>query len=273
VKISVLASGSGGNATLVEAGATRILVDAGLSGRELVTRLETVGVAPEEIQGILVTHEHGDHTRGMGVFARRYGTPVYLTDRTRQACRRLFRRAEETVIYRPGRPFEIGDVRVEPFLTVHDAVDPVGVAVVDAVSEIRLGVATDLGRPNAQIRHALSGCDFLILEANHDERLLREAPYPWSVKNRIASSHGHLSNEAAARFAVELLHPRLAGVLLAHLSREANRPQLALEVVAAALERAGYWGFLEVASQDRPTPLIDVQELRRSTGPEQLSLL
>lgn len=273
MKVSVLASGSGGNATLLEAGGTRILLDAGLSGRELTNRLEIVGIHPEDVHGILVTHEHLDHTRGMGVFARRYGTPIYLTERTRVACDRLLRGGERTVAYRPGRPFEIGAVRVEPFLTVHDAVDPVGVAVVDAASGIRLGLATDLGRPNAQIRHALSGCDFLILEANHDERLLHQAPYPWSVKSRIASSHGHLSNEAAARFVVELLHPRLRGVLLAHLSTEANRPELAMEVVSEALRRAGYEGFLEVASQDRPTRLIDLHQLRRSAGPEQLSLL
>jgi phosphoribosyl 1,2-cyclic phosphodiesterase len=120
---------------------------------------------------------------------------------------------------------------VESFLTVHDAADPVGVAVVDECTGLRLGVATDLGRPTAQIRHALAMCDLLILEANHDDVLLRTSAYPWSVKRRIASSHGHLSNQAAARFAVELLHPRLAGVVLAHLSNECNRPELALQAV------------------------------------------
>lgn len=273
MRVSMLGSGSGGNATFVEVGDTQILVDAGFSGRDLARRLRRVGMDPDAIDGILVTHDHGDHTRGVGVFARRHETPVYLTDRTRHACAKLFRGKERTVPYRPGRPFRIGEVRVEPFITVHDAVDPVGVAVVDPVAKIRLGVATDLGRPTAQIRHALSDCDFLILEANHDEALLYEAPYPWSVKNRIASSHGHLSNEAAARFAVELLHGRLAGILLAHLSNESNRPELAHEVVSRALEGAGWKGFLGVARQDEPTPLIDVAELRRRTGPQQLSFL
>lgn len=273
MKLSMLGSGSGGNATLVEAGGTRILVDAGFSGRDLARRLRRVGVVPEAIDGILVTHDHGDHTRGVGVFARRHDTPVYLTDRTREACRKLFRGGERIVPYRPGHPFRIGGVRIEPFITVHDAVDPVAVAVADPATGVRLGVATDLGRPTAQIRHALSRCDFLILEANHDEGLLYQAPYPWSVKARIASSHGHLSNEAAARFVVELLHPRLAGVLLAHLSNESNRPDLALSVVSRALDEAGWEGFLEVARQDRPTELIDVAELRRRTGPPQLSFL
>ena len=180
-------------------------------------------------------HDHGDHTKGAGVFSRRHGTPVYLTERTLAACSRLFRGTEPTVTYRAGRHFEVGSIRVEPFLTVHDAADPVAVALVDTTTETRVGVATDLGRPNAQIRLALSGADFLILEANHDEELLRTGPYPWAVQQRIASSHGHLSNHAAARFACELLHPRLAGVLLAHLSQECNRPELAEAVVGDAL--------------------------------------
>ncbi len=273
MRISVLGSGSAGNSILVAAGSTRILVDAGFSGRELVRRLDAVGVAAESLAGIVVTHDHGDHTRGIGVLARRFGVPLYLTELTHRACRRLLRGSEDVRTYRPGRAFEIGSLRVEPFLTVHDAVDPVAVAVVDPHTETRIGLATDLGRPTAQVRHALSGCDFLVLEANHDEVLLREAPYPWSVKGRIASSHGHLSNHAAARLACDLLHPRLAGILLAHLSNESNRPELAHRVVSGALERAGYRGYLAVARQDDPTELIDVGALRLRTGPAQLSFL
>jgi phosphoribosyl 1,2-cyclic phosphodiesterase len=258
---------------LVHAGNTHVLVDAGFSARDVARRLEILGVAPERIQGIVVTHDHGDHTRGIGVFARRHGTPLYLTERTHEACASLFRGGEDVREYRAGRAFLIGDVRVEPFLTVHDAADPVGVALVDECTGLRLGVATDLGRPTAQIRHALQACDLLILEANHDEVLLAGSPYPWSVKRRIGSSHGHLSNQAAARFAVELLHPRLAGIVLAHLSNECNRPDLALEVVGTALERAGWKGYLEVARQDRPSAWLDVEELRYRLGPIQLSLL
>jgi len=178
-----------------------------------------------------------------------------------------------SMVVRDHDPFDLGDLRVEPFLTVHDAADPVGVAVVERPTGLRLGVATDLGRPTAQIRHALEGCDVLILEANHDELMLATSPYPWAVKRRIASSHGHLSNQAAARFAVELLHPRLAGVVLAHLSNECNRADLALEVVGNALAKEGWQGHLAVAVQDEPLPLIDVEELRRRTGPSQLSFL
>lgn len=272
MRVSVLGSGSGGNATFVEAGGTRLLVDAGFSARDLTRRLVQVGAEPASVTAILVTHDHGDHTRGMGVFARRHGVALYLTESTRTACDGLLRGTETTVTYRPGHPFTIGTVRVEPFLTVHDAADPVGVAIVDESTGIRLGVATDLGRPTAHIRHALSGCDFLVLEANHDERLLHGADYPWSVKSRIAGSHGHLSNGAAARLALDLLHPRLAGIVLAHLSAECNRPDLARSVVGRALSRAGYQGFLGVAGQDEPTAFIDVAALRRRLEPTQLSL-
>jgi phosphoribosyl 1,2-cyclic phosphodiesterase len=273
VRIAVLGSGSAGNATLVHAGDTFVLVDAGFSGRDLARRLGSLEVAPERVQAVVITHDHGDHTRGMGVFARQHGTPLYLTRRTRDACARVLRGSEEVRLYRPGHPFTVGDLRVEPFITVHDAADPVGVALVDARAGTRMGVATDLGRPTAQIRHALSQCDFLVLEANHDELLLASSTYPWPVKRRIASSHGHLSNHDAARFAVELLHPRLAAVVLAHLSEACNRPELALRVVGDALRRAGWRGHLQVAAQDEPTGWLDVEELRSREGPPQLTLL
>lgn len=273
MKVSVLGSGSRGNATLVQAGPTRLLVDAGFSGKDLERRLGLLRVPPESIAGIVVTHDHSDHTRGAGVFARRFGTPVYATEATLSACQGVFRGTETVVSYRPGRSFEVGALRVEPFLTVHDAVDPVAVAVVDGRTGSRVGIATDLGRPTAQVHHALSGSDFLILEANHDEALLQQGPYPWSVKSRIASSHGHLSNHAAARFAVELLHPRLAGVVLAHLSQECNRPELAEEVVGAALRKAGFKGYLAVAPQDEPTDFLEIESLRARLGPDQFTLL
>lgn len=273
VKVSVLGSGSSGNSVLVWAGSTRILVDAGFSARNLEERLSILDVAADEIQAIVITHDHGDHTRGMGVFARRHGTPLYMTAPTRASCERLLRGPERVVEYRAGYPFLIGDVRVEPFITIHDAVDPVGVALVDECTGLRLGLATDLGRPTTQIRHALSECDLLILEANHDEVMLHTSHYPPSVKRRISSSHGHLSNQAAARFVTELMHPRLAGVVLAHLSKDCNRPALARDVVSSALDKIGWKGHLEVAVQHRPTQLLDIERLRLQAGPSQLSLL
>lgn len=273
MRVTVLGSGSRGNAILVESRRTRILVDAGFSARDLEGRLAAVGVPPEAILAVVITHDHGDHTRGMGVFARRFGAPLYLTEATRSACGPLLRGEEEVRSYRAGFPFQIGDLRIEPFLTVHDARDPVAVAVRDPETGFKLGVATDLGRPTAQVRHALEESHLLILEANHDEGLLHQGPYPWSVKSRIASSHGHLSNDAAATLALELLHPRLAGVVLAHLSAECNTPALAEAVVGRALKEAGFRGLLRVADQDGPTGPLDLVELSRRLDPDQLSLI
>ena len=207
------------------------------------------------------------------MFARRHGTPLYMTAATREACGRLLSGGEEVRSYRPGVSFRIGCLKMDPFLTVHDARDPVAVTVTGLECGTRVGVATDLGRPTAAIRHSLRDCDFLILEANHDESMLRGGPYPATVQARIASSHGHLSNHAAAALACELAHPRLAGILLAHLSGECNRPDLALEVVRSALGKAGWSGWIEVALQDTPTPLLDIARLRDQTGPDQLSLI
>ncbi len=269
----MLGSGSAGNSVFLWAGNTRLLVDLGFSARQAAQRLESLDVDADSIAGIVVTHEHGDHTGGIGVFARRHGTALYMTSRTREACAKRLRGSERVIEYRPGQPFAVGDVRIEPFLTVHDAADPVGLTLVDECTGLRLGIATDLGRPTAQIKHALSACDLLILEANHDEVMLHASDYPVSVKRRISSSHGHLSNQAAARLITELAHPRLAGVVLAHLSRECNRPALARKVVGDALERLGWRGHLDVALQHRATELIDVEDLRYRTGPSQLTFL
>lgn len=269
----MLGSGSGGNATLVVTDSATILVDAGFSGRQLALRMRALGVDPDRVDALVVTHEHGDHVRGAGIFARRHGTPVYIADATRAACTHLFRGTEELRGYRPGHPFRIGRVQIDPFLTAHDAADPVAVTLECRDRRLRVGIATDLGRPTAGIRHSLRGCHLLILEANHDEELLRTGPYPPSVQGRIASSHGHLSNHAAAAFARELLHPELCGVVLAHLSRECNRPELAARVVREALRAEGFRGTIEVASQDEPTALFDLERLRKRTGPSQLSLL
>ena len=273
MKVSVLGSGSEGNATLVEADGTALLVDAGFSGRDLEQRLLDVGVGTDALAAILITHDHGDHTRGMGVIARRFGVPIYLTRRTAAACTRLLDGSEQIREYASSRRFRIGPFEVEPFLTVHDAVDPIAVTIKHVPSGSRMGVATDLGRPTAAVRAALAGCNLLVLEANHDDALLWSGPYPWSVKQRIASSHGHLSNRAAAALARELMHPGLVAIVLAHLSRHCNDAGLAHDVVARALDRAGYRGPLAVAPQDRPLEPYDVLALRRRYGDaEQLTL-
>jgi phosphoribosyl 1,2-cyclic phosphodiesterase len=273
LRVTVLGSGSGGNATLVESGGVRLLIDAGFSGRDLARRLAAVEVEPESLTGLLVTHDHGDHTRGMGVMARRYGIPLYLTSATRTACAALLSGTERVIEYRAEESISIGELDVHPFLTVHDAVDPIAVTVTERSSGHKLGIATDLGRPTASCRRALAGCHLLVLEANHDEVRLHAASYPWRVKARIAGSHGHLSNRAAGDLAVELAHPGLGAVILAHLSREANDPGLAMDTVGRALRGASFAGALSVARQDQPEDPVDVAQLRRRSAPAQLAFL
>jgi phosphoribosyl 1,2-cyclic phosphodiesterase len=273
VIVTVLGSGSSGNSILVETDGTRVLIDAGFSGRDLERRLASVDRDPASIDAIFITHEHGDHTKGMGIFARRWGTPIYLSEQTRRACSSLLSGEEAIHDYSCVNPVAIGTLRIEPFLTVHDAVDPFAVTVTESRTGEKLGIATDLGRPTAAVRHALSGCDILVLEANHDEILLRESSYPWSVKQRIASSHGHLSNRASADLAAEIHHHNLTAVVLAHLSERANAPGLAHEIVGERLATLGYRGALEIGKQDVALEPLDVTALRRRLTPEQLTLL
>jgi phosphoribosyl 1,2-cyclic phosphodiesterase len=272
VLVTILGSGSRGNAILVETDGGRLLVDAGFSGRDLERRMQAVGVDPTTLSGLLITHDHGDHTRGMGVAARRWGVPLYLTDMTRNVCRGLLDGTENVRPYTSAEPVEIGGFTVTPFLTVHDAIDPVAVTVTETASGEKLGIATDLGRATATVRHALQACHVLVLESNHDEILLRQSHYPWSVKARIGGSHGHLSNRAAAELVRELYHEELCAVVLAHLSENANDPSLAHEVVGEALERLRYAGTLTVAPQERPLETIDVSRLRALRLPQQMTL-
>lgn len=268
----MLGSGSRGNATLIQTAQTCVLVDAGFSGRQLERRLALVGVTPDQIDAIVLTHEHSDHVRGAGVFARRHGTPLHISPGTLEATSGLLRGGEEVMEYTPGTTFRIGDLSIDAFLTAHDAADPVAVTAEGLNCGSRVGVATDLGRPTAGIRHSLDNLDMLILESNHDEGLLRSGPYPPSVQARIASSHGHLSNTAAAALAVELMTDRLLAVQLAHLSAECNRAELAQAVMEAALRQAGFRGTVSVVPQDEPGPVVDLVRVRRVLEPSQLRL-
>lgn len=274
MQVTVLGSGSEGNSTLVCSEGVSVLIDAGFSGKDLERRLAQVDVNPATLAAIVITHDHGDHTRGMGVLARRFNVPLYLTEKTRVACRELLSGKEDVRTYASSRPFRVGPFEIEPFLTVHDAADPVAITVTHLETGSKMGVATDLGRPTAAVRARLADCHVLILEANHDEALLWNGPYPWSVKQRIASSHGHLSNRAAAALAKEIHHQGLAAIVLAHLSESCNDPGLAKSVMEEALGRIHYRGRLQVAPQYDPLEPLDVMALRRRVGgAQQLSLL
>ncbi len=271
-KVHVLGSGSRGNSILLETSEIRLLVDAGMSGRQIERRLESIEIPADTVSALVITHEHRDHTQGMGVFARRRSVPIYIARATARSCRALLNGNEDVRHYQANQPLDLGDLRVEPFLTCHDAVDPIGVTVRQRSSGLKVGIATDLGVPTVSVRHALKRCDLLILEANHDDLMLRDGPYPWSVKSRIAGRHGHLSNRAAAQLGVELCHAELGGVVLAHLSQECNEPALAAEAVGAALARRGYEGPLHVALQEEPLADLDVGELAAAVRSPQLGL-
>jgi phosphoribosyl 1,2-cyclic phosphodiesterase len=258
MRVAVLGSGSRGNAVVVDGGGRRILLDAGFSCREIEKRLAVLGVAAESLDAVVVTHEHRDHARGADRLARRWRLPIYATGGTLAQANGLSDEARRSA--RPlasGVPVEIAGFVVEPFAIPHDAVEPVGL-VVTAPDGCRLGLAGDLGSRSRLAWARLVELDVLLLETNHDLDMLRSGPYPWVLKQRIASRHGHLSNRDAADGLPELLCDRLRWVVCYHLSQTNNLPHLAGEEVAMMLAREGSRAAVAVAEQDRPGGWIEV---------------
>lgn len=238
LEICVLASGSSGNCIYIASEKTRVLIDAGLSAKQVALRLEQIGVVPESINGICVSHEHGDHIGGIRVLQKRHNIPVYSNAGTLNGIRRQPKSDEISVkVFQTGSAFEIGDITIEPFSVPHDAYEPVGFRL--TAGGVSVGSATDLGMPTALVRDKLRGCRAIVLEANHDEDLLREAPRPWPLKQRIRSRQGHLSNIDAARLIAESAADCLEHVYLAHLSSDCNTPETALRTVASQLRLDG----------------------------------
>jgi phosphoribosyl 1,2-cyclic phosphodiesterase len=320
VRFTVLASGSKGNCTIVSGGNTRILVDAGLSCREMFRRMEQAGEDPGTLDAILITHEHSDHVSGLAVTARKLGIPVYFTEAThrewmrwitprrrmtyaewleqcrRQAAERQAETPPETAdcedsesaelasdlpadapahtnghrdtekpdpawlpaveYFQAGTPFQVGDISVSPFTIPHDAADPVGF--VFHAEGVRLALATDLGYIPPNVKAQLKGVDLLLLESNHDLDMLRDGPYPWSVKQRVLSRVGHLSNDAAAEYLQSGYDGQATYIVLGHLSENNNLPELARLAAERALAgRASLLGnHLLVAAQQEPLASI-----------------
>jgi phosphoribosyl 1,2-cyclic phosphodiesterase len=260
LRIHFLGSGSAGNASLVQHGETRLLLDCGFTAREIGRRLEQVGQDPRAIQAVLVTHEHTDHVRGLPVFARTHGIPVYLTARTAPAVRLGPRGKVARCEVRPRQPFRIGDLEIVAFPTVHDARESVGY-IFAAPDGTRLGIATDLGRVSPEAVEALAGCHLLGLEANHDPRMLMEGPYPWFLKRRIQSERGHLSNAEAADLLGRVAGPQLRHLFALHLSKTNNRPALARRALQDGLSRLGLEVPVTVVGQDEPVSPLDHEQL------------
>ncbi|MFH0954462.1 MAG: MBL fold metallo-hydrolase [Verrucomicrobiota bacterium] len=239
VRVCVLASGSSGNCTYVASDHTSILVDAGLSSKETVRRLGQIGADVSGIHAVCVSHEHGDHTAGLRVLHRQHGIPLYANSGTLEALRRDPKMSELAwQVFTTGAPFAVGDFSVEAFSVPHDAYEPVGFVLKSG--EARVGIVTDMGVPTTLIRERLRRCQVIIVEANHDERLLQDAARPWHLKQRILGRQGHLSNEAAAAMVAEIAGPDLQQVFLAHLSEDCNRQDLALQATERSLKKAGH---------------------------------
>ena len=234
--VTILGSGSAGNCALVEAGRTRLLIDGGLSARQMVARLALCGVNPIEIDGILLTHEHGDHAGGLNVWCKQFDTPIYANSQTSEVLRRDSPGLrKDWRVFATGCDFEIKDIAVQTFTVPHDAVDPVGFVLHHA--KHALGFLTDLGFATKLVHERVRAVQTLVIETNHCEKLLQnDTKRPWSVKQRIMSRHGHLSNAAAAAVVAELLSTNLRRAVLGHLSRDCNSPELA---VTAVRDRAG----------------------------------
>jgi phosphoribosyl 1,2-cyclic phosphodiesterase len=251
VTVSVLASGSRGNCALVATSSTRILVDAGLSGRETFKRLRALGERVEELSAILITHEHSDHVAGLHRLATKLNVPVFITAPTHHAWKRAMRDATprdagaapelpKKEHFSAGRGFCIGDIEVMPFTIPHDAIDPVGFTF--RAEGVKIGFATDLGYMPVSVRNHLRGCSVLLMESNHDVEMLRSGPYPWSVKQRVMSRVGHLSNDALAEFFSSDYDGGAEYLVLAHLSEQNNHPEIAHGAAEHALGgRQGLW--------------------------------
>ena len=232
-----LISGSSGNATLISDGKTHILTDCGMSGARLRDALKRVGIAPESLAALLITHEHADHVRGAGVIARRYGLPVYSTQKTLAAMDCGPINEDLLHVIKPDTDFEIGGIGIRSFSIPHDAADPVGYCYF--ADNEKYSLATDIGHMNDYIFEHISGSRAVLLESNHNVELLQMGSYPYPLKRRILSNIGHLANEDAAKCAVELLKSGTERIALGHLSQENNRPEIALLETHNALTDAG----------------------------------
>ncbi|MDO5021776.1 MAG: MBL fold metallo-hydrolase [Eubacteriales bacterium] len=261
LSICSFVSGSSGNCSFVAAGGTRLLVDAGISAKRIQDKLKQIGTEAGELHGILVTHEHSDHTKGIGVLARRYNLPVYATEGTWAGMQKCIGEIPPWQVRTidAGDEFYIDDIVVSPFSVSHDANDPVGYRLHYGMRSV--AVATDTGRITKQLAEQLYGVDFLLFESNHDPDMLKNNPnYPMYLKKRILGSKGHLSNEACANALINVCEKGTRHVLLGHLSQHNNTPELAFDTVSNILKEKGVQVGrdidLSVADADASSPVF-----------------
>lgn len=263
MQLTSIASGSSGNCICIGTESAHVLIDAGVSGKRIESGLNAIDLTTADMEGILITHEHSDHIGGLGVIARRYGLPMYATEKTIQAILRMssIGKVDPSLFHviEPEVDFTIGDMTIHPIRVSHDAADPV--AYIVRQGRKKAGVVTDLGGYDDHIVENLRDVDVLLLEANHDINMLEVGPYPYPLKQRILGERGHLSNEACGRLLSEMLHDSFRTVMLGHLSKENNYPELAFRTVYTEVEQGDnpYRGNdfpIRVASRDTVSETI-----------------
>jgi phosphoribosyl 1,2-cyclic phosphodiesterase len=258
IRFAILGSGSGGNSAVVQCGNVRLLVDAGLSAKQLCLRLAQLGVDPSSLDGILLTHEHGDHVRGLKTFLKKHPVPVYATHDTRRELAIQGLSEGTWRIFETARRFHIGAAVIDSFTVHHDAVDPVGYVICG--QHRQLGFVSDVGHVTRSMTERLRGLHGLFVEANYDANLLdADTRRPWSTKQRISSRHGHLSNDQVAELLKDISHPGLGRVVLGHLSSDCNQPDLAMGRLRTCLDEMGHGHVaLHCACQDEPTTWFEL---------------
>lgn len=262
MKFCSLYSGSSGNCLYVEEGDTKIIIDAGVSGKKIESALKTINVSAEEINGLLVTHDHIDHTKSLGVLSRRYNIPIYANNGTWAVARpSLGKLSDENIrVFKTMNTLCIGDLNIDSFPVVHDAGEPVGFSIHNGYKKI--SIITDTGIITDDIFTSISNSDLLFIESNHDVEILKLGRYPYYLKKRILGDHGHLSNDAAANTILQLVLKGLRKIVLAHLSEENNFPELAYETTTVLLREnnvsVGDEVNVEVASRFNPSSIYNL---------------
>lgn len=258
MKISILGSGSRGNSIFLEVDKYKFLIDAGFSGKKIEEKLGEINKKPEELKGILITHEHGDHLLGAGILSRKYNIPIYITKESYDAGKEKLGKIEEkNIIYISNSTFYLGEVKIDPFDVMHDAKRTMGYRI-EGITGKKIAISTDIGYVNNITKKYFRDVDIMVIESNYDHNMLMKCNYPWDLKARVKSRTGHLSNEDAGKFIGEIYHKNLKKVYLAHISKDSNDCKLAFNTVNNFLARENIKVDLEVATQDASTKLYEI---------------
>jgi phosphoribosyl 1,2-cyclic phosphodiesterase len=256
MKLTPLASGSSGNSFLVQDNESSFLVDAGLSAKQISERAAKSGVDPSSLGGIIVSHGHSDHVKGVGVLSRKYKLPVCMNRATWQLVKDSVGKVHELEFFETGRVFSFAGFKIHPFSVPHDCADPVGFRI--SKGTCRMGIATDLGAATGLVTNLLTGLQVIVLESNHDPQMLLDGPYPWELKQRVRGRLGHLSNIESAQLLQRVFSDELQTVILAHMSETNNRTELALDCARSSLrEFLAQRGAVHCAHQDKIGPTIE----------------